>query len=70
MSWDIAVPFFVSLVFLDVVKVVPSDDNGPYHFCTMASTGKDTASNRNSASKWAFLINICSFNGLSGCLKA
>lgn len=48
------------LVFLDIVEVVPSNDNGPHHFCTMASASKDTASDRNSASKWAFLINICS----------
>lgn len=51
---------FLPLVFLDEVKIIPPNNNGSVHFCTVASAGKDTASDRNSASKRAFLINISS----------
>ena len=48
------------LVFFDPVKVVPPNNNGSVHFCAVASSGQDTSSDRNSASEWAFLINVCS----------
>lgn len=29
---DVPVPLLVSIIFGDVVQVIPSDDNGPLHF--------------------------------------
>jgi len=31
-SRDVSVSFFVSVVFGDVVEIIPSDDNSPLHF--------------------------------------
>lgn len=46
------------LVFFNEMKVIPSNNDGPHHLCTVASTSKYAASDRNSTSEWAFLINV------------
>lgn len=51
---------FLPLIFLDKVKVVPSNNYGPHHLGTLASSRNNTTSDRNIASEWALLVNICS----------
>lgn len=68
-SWDVWMPLLISLVFFDIMKVVPSDCDGPRHLGTMASTSKNATPDRNIASEGALLVDIGTFNGLSGCLK-
>jgi hypothetical protein len=48
------------LIFLDKVKVVPSNNDGPHHLGTVASASKNTSSDRNIASERALLVDICS----------
>jgi hypothetical protein len=48
------------LIFLDKVKVVPSNNDGPHHLGTVASARKNTTSDRNIASERALLVYICS----------
>lgn len=48
------------LIFLDKVKVVPSNNDGPHHLGTVASASKDSSSDRNIASERALLVYICS----------
>jgi len=47
------------LVFLNKMKVVAANNNGPHHLGTVTSTRKDTTPDGNISSEWAFLINIC-----------
>ena len=70
MCRDIGVPLLVSLIFLHIVKIVPTYNDGSVHFGTVACTCYDATSNRNITSEWAFLINVGSFNGLSRSLEA
>lgn len=48
----------ISRVFGDKVEVFPADDEGAVHLCGNDSTGEDTSSNRDFASKGAFLVCI------------
>lgn len=50
------------LVFFDIVKVVPTNNDGPVHFSTMTCSSNDATSNWHSASEWALLINVGSCN--------
>lgn len=70
MCSDIGVPLLISLVFLDIMKVVATNNDGSLHLGTMASTLKNTASDRDSASEWAFLVNVCPFDRLSRSLES
>lgn len=36
--WNIWMPLLISLVFLDPVKIVPPNNNGPHHLGTMTSS--------------------------------
>lgn len=46
------------LVLFDKVQVIPSDNDCPHHFRTMTSSSKNTPSNWNRASEWAFLVDV------------
>ena len=50
---------FLPLIFLDKMKVVPSNNNGPYHLGTVASASNDTPSDRNITGERALLVYIC-----------
>lgn len=70
MCWDVGMTLFISLVLLHKMKVISSNNDCPDHLCTVASARNDTAPDRNFASKWAFLVNVCPLNGISGGLEA
>jgi len=61
---------FESIVFSDQVKVISSDDDGSSHLCSYDNTLDDSSSDADIASEWALLINISTFNGVSGSLEA
>jgi len=42
---DVRVPLLIPLVFLDEVKVVPTNNDSPVHFSTMACSRNDATSN-------------------------
>jgi hypothetical protein len=50
------------LILLDIVKVIPTDNDGPVHLRTVACPSYDATPNRHSASEWAFLIDVGSCN--------
>ncbi len=33
MNWDVSVSLFISVVLLDIVKIISSNDDGSVHFC-------------------------------------
>ena len=49
---------FLPLVFLDIMKVIASNNDCSHHLGTMAGSSQYTASYRNITSKWTFLVNI------------
>lgn len=62
MHCDVSVPFLISVVFGDIVKIIPSDDKGPLHLCTNDNALKDLSPDGDIAGKGAFLVNILGFN--------
>ena len=70
MSWDVRVPFLVSLVLFNIMQVVTTNDNSPRHLGTVASTRENTTPDGDVASEWALLVNVCSFDSISGGLES
>ena len=62
--------FFVSIVFGDVVEVIPSDNDGSLHFGGNDDTLEDSASDGDVAGEGAFLINVGGFDGFLGGSKS
>ena len=70
MHCDVSVSFLVSVVFGDIMEIVPTNNKGPLHLVTDDDTLEDLAPDGNIASEWAFLINIFGFNGFLGCFES
>ena len=64
MDWHISVSFLESVVFLNEVEVIPSDDNSPLHFHFDDNPSKDSASDGNIASEGTLLVDIRALNRL------
>ena len=58
MSWDVVMSLFESIVFLDVVQIISSDNNGSVHLCWENDTFEDSSSNGNVWGEWTLLVNI------------
>ena len=56
MRCEVFVPFLISGVFGDEVKVFAADDEGAVHFRGDDSTGENTAADGDFASERAFLV--------------
>jgi hypothetical protein len=59
----------VTVVLLDVVQVITTDDDGALHLGGDDGSGEDTAANADITSEWALLIDVSSSNGLGGGLE-
>lgn len=46
------------LIFLDIMKVVTSNNDSSHHLCTMASASKNPAPDRDITGKGTFLIYV------------
>lgn len=55
---------FKTVVLLDVMKVITTDDNGPLHFHLLDNSSKNSSTDRNVTSEWAFLVNVGTLNSL------
>ena len=60
----VLVPLLEAAVLLDVVKVFTTDHYRPLHLHPEHHTRQDTATDADVASKWAFLVNVCSHQSL------
>lgn len=60
----VRVSFLVSVVLLNKVKVVSSDDDGVSHLVRDNHASENLSSYRDVASEWALLIDVVSFDGL------
>ena len=57
-------PFLKSVVFLDVMQIVSPDDNCALHFHACNNACQNTATDAHISCERAFLVNICSLDGL------
>ncbi len=62
-SNDVGMSLLVSIVLLNVVEIVSSDNNSVSHFVRDNHGSKDLSSNAYISSEWAFFVNIVSLNG-------
>lgn len=69
MSSNVLMSFLVSVVLFDVVQIVSSDDYGVSHFSRNADSSQNSSSDLDISSKWALLVDICSFDGFFWCFK-
>lgn len=63
---DVPVPLLVPVVLLDVVQVVPSDDNSVPHFVGNDHGPQDLAPDADISSEGAFFVDVVALDGLLG----
>ena len=52
-----------SVILLDEMKVISSQNDGSSHFVGENDTLEDSSSNTDVGGEWALFVDICSFNG-------
>lgn len=67
---NVSVALLITLILLNVVKVVPAHDDGAVHLCALHLSAENTATNRNIANEGALLVNVVTLNSLLGGLEA
>lgn len=70
MGDEVGVSLLVSVVLLDEVKIVSSDNDGVSHFVRDDHSSENLSSYRDVAGEGALLINVVSFDGLLRGLEA
>lgn len=60
---NVLVSLLVSVVFLDKVEVVSSDDDSSVHFGGDNSTSQKLTSDGNLTNKWTLLVDVRTFDG-------
>ena len=63
-------PLLESVVLLDVMKVISSEDDGSVHLGGEDNTLEDSSSDRDVGSPWALMVNVVSLNGVLWGLEA
>ena len=56
--------FLKAAVLLDVVEVVSSNDDGPFHLHALDNASKDSPTDAHIASEWTLLVYVRTFNCL------
>ena len=64
MNGHISVSLLVSVVLLDKVKVVTSDDDGTLHLHLDDGTGEDTSTNADVAGEGALFVDVAAIDCL------
>ena len=65
MSRDVLVTLLESVVFFDVMKIIPSDCEGTLHFKTLDDTCQQTTSDSDISGEGALLVNVRSIDSLT-----
>ena len=63
MSVNVLVTLLITLVLGNVVKIVPTNDNGALHLSGDDKSLKDLSTDGNISSKGALLVNVGAFDG-------
>ena len=69
MNRDVLVPLLKTVVLLDVVEVISSDDNGPFHLFALHNACQDAATDAYIPSEGALFVNVGAFSSLQ-CMHA
>lgn len=64
MHRHVAMSLFKTIIFLDVMKVVATDDDSPLHFHFLDDSCKNSTPNRDITSEGTLLVNVGSLNCL------
>lgn len=64
MSSQVTVSLLITIVLLNVVQIVTTDDNSAFHLVRNDNSSEDATTNRNAPSEGALLINVSTSNGL------
>ena len=64
MGREILMPLLKSVVLLDVMQVVTSDDNCALHFHARNNSSQNTSPDAYISCEGALLVNVCSLYGL------
>lgn len=67
---DVLMSLLVSIVLLDVVEIVSSDNDGVSHLMRDDHGSKDFSSNADISSEWALLVDVVTLNGFLGGFEA
>ena len=70
MDCHISVSLLVPIVFLDIVEIISSDDQGSVHFARDHNTLDEFPSNAHLTSERALLVNEVSGDGSLGCFES
>ena len=63
MGRKVVMSLLESVILLDVMKVISSQDDGVSHLGGKDDTFTDSSSDRNVRSEWAFFVNVLSLHG-------
>lgn len=69
MGSQITMSLLITVVLLNVVKVVTADDDGAFHLVGDDGSSEDTSTNADVTGEGALLINVGTGDGLSGGLE-
>lgn len=64
MDRHVTMSLLKTVVLLDVVKVITTDDDSPLHLHLLDDTSKNSTTNGNITSEWALLVNVGTLNSL------
>lgn len=70
MSRDVGVTLLISLVLLDIVQIVPSDDDCAVHLRALHLAAQNSSANGYISRKWALVVDVCALDSLLGGLEA
>lgn len=63
-------PLLETIVFPNIMKIVPSDNNSTLHLYLDNGTTKDATPDRDIASEWALLVDVFTLDGLTWRLES
>jgi len=64
MGRKVVMSLLESVIFLDIMEVISSQDDSSSHLGGKDDTFTDSSSDRNVRSEWAFLVNVLTFHGV------
>ena len=65
MGRKVVMSLLESVIFLDIMEVISSQDDSSSHLGGKDDTFTDSSSDRNVRSEWAFLVNVLTLHGVS-----
>ena len=70
MCSNVGVTLLVTLVFLNVVKVISTDDNGAVHLCALYSAAEDATTDGYISGEWALFVDVVTLDSFLGGLES